>query len=149
MAATAVDASTGVQATSKVPSPTKLRFSALDVKSSDGVAKVVPFMDKENAKKMIPIHIRASSGNPRAVLLAMEGYRRMTGTQQQKEHQTWRDMSPAEQRRFKSSSRQSGPTEIVQRRLWANSSRQPTIELFYRVLARVEASLKSMGKKKG
>ena len=101
MAATAVDASTSVQAASKVPSPTKLRFLAMDVKSSDRVAKVVPFMDKENAKKMIPIHIRASCGNPRAVLLAMEGYRRMTGKQQQKEHQTWRDMSRAEQRRFK------------------------------------------------
>ena len=101
MAATAVDASTSVQAASKVSSPTKLRFLAMDVKSSDGVAKVVPFKDKENAKKMIPVHIRALSENPRAVLLAMEGYRRMTGKQQQKEHQTWRDMSPAEKRQFK------------------------------------------------
>jgi len=100
-AATDTLASTSVQAATNEPSPTKVRFLSMDIKSSDGVAKIVPYVDKENAKKMIPVHIRAASDNPRAALLAMEQYRQMSGAQQQKEHDLWKGFSPAEQRRFK------------------------------------------------
>jgi len=97
---TAVLAPTSVQADTNTVSPMKTRFLTMDIKSSKALAKSVPVIKKDGAKPMIPTHIRASSNNPRAALLAMQAYRRMSGKQQQDEHDKWKGLAPCEQRRF-------------------------------------------------
>jgi hypothetical protein len=75
-------------------------FLAMDLNKTDSVAKYIPLGVGRGAKQLIPLHIRASSRNPRKVMLAMRQFRRCGEAMQGTECEKWRTMSKKEKIAF-------------------------------------------------
>lgn len=75
-------------------------FLRLDLKKSSSVQSVVPLVDGRGDVKLVPLHIRGCSSNPRMVLKEMRQFRKMRGKQQESELAFTANLTRHERREF-------------------------------------------------
>jgi hypothetical protein len=67
-------------------------FLSMDLTSADSVKKFIPYEENKGDNSRVPLHIRACSDNPREILLAIRGFRRMGGSMQLAAGKDWSSM---------------------------------------------------------